>query len=273
MLAVSPDSIVEGVAFRMEKLAPEWVGRKALAVSLSDMAAMGAKPVGFVVAVGMPRKVSEKWLMLFQRGMMGLARAYSTPCLGGDISRAKQFFSAVTVFGEAGPAGVVLRKTARIGDWIGVTGSLGGSILNHHYRFSPRVQEGMFLAARFRPHAMIDISDGLLQDLGHVLRSSNAGAELDFAHIPVSRDAKRLSKKRKELAYERALTDGEDFELLFTLAPARAKKLSLEWNKYFPRVRLSWIGKIIRGAETIRWTQNGRVVPAPQLKKKGFEHF
>lgn len=273
MVWVSVDAVVDGVDFRIGKIRPEEAGRKALAVSLSDMAAMGARPVAFVAAVGIPNGLSGAWLLRFQRGMVTLAKKYSVACLGGDISRAKQFFASVTILGEAVSSRAILRKGARPGDWIAVTGALGGSILRHHYGFEPRVAEGRFLAERFRPHAMIDISDGLLQDLGHLLKASKAGAEIEWDRIPVSGDARILSRKDKRCVYEHALTDGEDFELLFTVPPAVRKKLAREWKRRFPRVRLSWIGRMTGAAGQVRWLKNGRPVSAPRLKKTGFKHF
>ncbi len=269
---VSTDAIVEGVDFRMGEIRPEAAGRKALAVNLSDMAAMGATPRGFVAAVGIPRGMTEKWLLGFHRGMMALAKKYSVACLGGDISRAREFFAAVTIWGEALPSRITFRGGARPGDWIGVTGTLGGSILGHHCRFEPRIEEGRFLAERFHPRAMIDLSDGLLQDLGHILKASGAGAELHMEALPVSADARIQSKKDGRSEREHALTDGEDFELLFAAPPAAAKKITRAWDWRFPRVRLSWIGKVIPGRQ-IRWRENGRPIPAPAFEKTGYRHF
>ncbi|MFA7001810.1 MAG: thiamine-phosphate kinase, partial [Candidatus Omnitrophota bacterium] len=117
-LLVSTDAIVEGVDFRMSGTDPALIGRKALAVNLSDMAAMAARPVAFVAAAGIPKGLGERWMLRFHEGMMRLAREYQVACLGGDLSRAREFFAAVTILGEAPKAGAVLRSGARPGDWI-----------------------------------------------------------------------------------------------------------------------------------------------------------
>jgi thiamine-monophosphate kinase len=120
---------------------------------------------------------------------------------------------------------------------------------------------------------MIDISDGLAQDLSHILKASKAGAVLDLDKIPVSRDAKRMSRGDQEKALERALTDGEDFELLFTIPPRQVKMLEKIWKRAFPKVPLNWIGKIEGKTSQISWRREGRKVAAPKLDRKGFSHF
>lgn len=270
---LTTDTIVEGVDFRFGEISPERAGRKSLAVNLSDVAAMGAQPVAFVVALGIPKNLSEHWIEKFYEGMIGLAKRYSVHCVGGDISRAREFFVSITLVGREGKGSIVTRAGARPGDWIAVTGSLGGSILGRHFRFEPRIWEGLFLSYRFHPHSMIDISDGLVQDLGHILKASRVGAQLDLDQIPVSSDAQKLARRNFQKALEHALTDGEDFELLFTIPAARRKRLESEWRKHFPRVRLSWIGRIQTRREKIEWCWKGKRIPPPRLKKAGFAHF
>ena len=165
MLAVSTDVIVENVDFRIKTLSPEKIGRKALAVNLSDIAAMGASPSAFVISIGKPARVTTTWLKRFYSGLLALATQYDVPCIGGDLSRSKEFFANVTIFGEVSLDHLVKRSGATHGDWIAVTGALGGSIIRHHYDFTPRVREGVFIAGHITPTAMIDISDGLVQDL------------------------------------------------------------------------------------------------------------
>jgi thiamine-monophosphate kinase len=193
--------------------------------------------------------------------------------VGGDFSGSKEFFASVTIFGEVSPHHLVKRSGATQGDWIAVTGALGGSILKHHYDFTPRIQESLFLASHITPTAMIDISDGLVQDLSHILKASGAGAILDLDHIPVSQDARKLSRGSKEKALERALSDGEDFELLFTVPPWQKMMLEKSWAKQFPKVLLTWIGKIEGKGPKISWRRNGEKVLLPKLARKGFSHF
>jgi thiamine-monophosphate kinase len=258
LLVFTTDAIVEGVDFVRGKLAPELVGRKALAINLSDLAAMGAEPLAFTITLGIVRTSAQSWVLDFYKGLMKLAAEYNVSCVGGDITRSKQFFASVALTGQAKREEIVLRSGARSGDWIAVTGELGGSILKHHYAFEPRIKEARFLTQHFRPSAMMDISDGLAQDLEHILKASGCGAELDFGRIPISRDA-------KQPGLEHALSDGEDFELLFTVNPEKKAALEKAWAKKFPKVRLSFIGRIRSG-------HRGKITNL-KLKKKGFTHF
>ncbi len=273
MLAVSTDVIVENVDFRIKTLSPEKIGRKALAVNLSDIAAMGASPSAFVISIGKPARVTTTWLKRFYSGLLALATQYDVPCIGGDLSRSKEFFANVTIFGEVSLDHLVKRSGATHGDWIAVTGALGGSIIRHHYDFTPRVREGVFIAGHITPTAMIDISDGLVQDLTHILKASKVGAVLDLDKIPVSRDAKKMSSGSKMKALSHALSDGEDFELLFTVPPWQKMMLAKSWRKKFPKVPLAWIGKIEGKAPRISWRRDGERILPPKLIQKGFSHF
>jgi thiamine-monophosphate kinase len=272
-LVISTDVIVENVDFEIKTLSPEKIGRKALAINLSDIAAMGAKPTAFVISIGKPTRITTTWLKRFYKGLLALAKQYDVPCIGGDFSKSKEFFASVTIFGEAAPDQIVKRSGAKPGDWVAVTGALGGSLLRHHCDFTPRIREGLFLSQHIKPNAMIDISDGLVQDLGHILKASKAGAAIDLDKIPVSNDAKKMSSGNKERALNRVLSDGEDFELLFTASPQKKKILEKIWKKRFPRAPLTWIGKIEGRKSVIRWMRHGKVVKAPKLSQKGFSHF
>ena len=272
-LVVSTDVIVENVDFKIRQLNPEKIGRKALAVNLSDVAAMGAKPTAFVISIGKPAHIAPSWLKRFYRGLLALAKQYGVSCIGGDLSKSREFFASVTIFGEVSPRHLIRRSGAVQGDWIGVTGVLGGSRLHHHYDFTPRVREGLFLGSRITPTAMIDISDGLVQDLGHILKASKVGAVLELDKIPVSRDAKKKSRGNEAKALERALSDGEDFELLFTASPRQKRMLEKGWKKKFSKVPLTWIGKIHGAKPGIHWTRKGKAAAAPRLSQKGFSHF
>lgn len=270
---LTTDVLVEGVDFIGGKISAEKVGRKALAVNLSDLAAMGAWPEAFVVSLGIPPKAREDWIQSFYRGMMGLAKKYRVSFVGGDLSRSKQFFASVALLGRAPVNRVVQRRGAVAGDLILVTGDLGGSILRRHYSFEPRLKEARFLAERFRPSAMIDISDGLVQDLGHILKASKAAARIDLEKIPVARDAVMLSKGNRVKALERSLSDGEDFELLFTLHPKKWEGLQKIWASRFPGVRLSVLGTILKGSSRISWYRQGRRLGNFRSKSAGYRHF
>lgn len=270
-LLLASDTIADGVDFLNKKIRPELAGRKALAVNLSDIAAMGGKPTAFVINLGIPEDFSEKWIFKFYEGMMALAKKYKVSCLGGDISSAEQFFASVAILGQKGKRNI-LRSGAKSGDWIGVTGKLGGSILGHHADFEPRVREGYFLASA-GVSSMLDISDGFLQDLGHILEASGKGAVLALESIPISNAAWRLSGKNCRKALEHALSDGEDFELLFTASDRVQKTLSQSWKVKFPRHPLYWVGKINDLQNKVSWTFGGKSVAAPKLTKKGYCHF
>ena len=272
-LVVSSDVIVEGVDFRMKELNPEQVGRKALAVNLSDMAAMGAMPTAFMVNIGKPSRTTSAWLKRFYKGLLALAKQFDVVCVGGDFSKSKEFVASVTIFGEASPGRIVKRSGAKPGDWIAVTGALGGSLSRHHYDFTPRVREGLWLAQNVKPTAMIDISDGLIQDLSHILKSSKVGAVLDLDKIPVSRDARAMSRGNEVQALGRALSDGEDFELLFMVSPTHKVKLEKLWKDRFPGTQLSWIGRVDGKVSKIFWRKDGIKVSEPKLVRKGFSHF
>jgi len=272
-LVISTDVIVENVDFKIRTLSPEKIGRKALAVNLSDIAAMGALPTAFVISIGKPSYITASWLKRFYKGLLALAGKYHVACIGGDFSRSKEFFASVTIFGEASPGQMIKRSGARPGDWIAVTGTLGGSLLRHHYDFTPRIREGIFLAKQAKPTAMIDISDGLVQDLAHILKASGAGAVLDLDKVPVSLDARKISCGDAKKALAGALSDGEDFELLFTVSSRRKERLEKIWKKRFPQVSFKWIGRIEGKAPRISWRWEGEKVSPPKLLRKGFSHF
>jgi len=272
-LVVSTDVIVENVDFKVKALSPEKIGRKVLAANLSDMAAMGALPTAFVISVGKPSYITTAWLKCFYKGLLALAKEYGVACVGGDFSSSKEFFASVTIFGEVSLHSLMKRSGAMPGDWIAVTGALGGSILKHHHDFTPRVREGLFLSRQITPTAMIDISDGLVQDLSHVLKASGVGAVLDLDNIPVSRDARKMSEGNEKKSLVRALSDGEDFELLFTVPPWQKVMLEKIWKKNFSKVPLTWIGMIEGRVPQISWRRNGKKIIPPKLARKGFSHF
>jgi len=269
---MSTDVIVDGVDFLSSKASPELIGRKALAVNLSDIAAMGGVPTFFTVALGLPRNTSQTWVKKFYQGLMKLAKSSDAHLAGGDFSRSPCFFASVTLLGKPAGKKIVFRSGARAGDIIGVTGTLGGSILGRHFRFDPRLKEGRFLADR--ASAMIDVSDGLVQDLEHVLTASRCSAEVDLDKIPVSKDARALGKGSKRKALLHALSDGEDFELLFTAPEQSRMILERSFKARFPGTSLSWIGRVkVKRQSAILWFSEGKKLSDFSLAKKGYEHF
>ncbi|MDO8663038.1 MAG: thiamine-phosphate kinase [Candidatus Omnitrophota bacterium] len=250
------DMLVEGVDFTLKDNS-YLVGRKAIAVSLSDIASCSGKPRHCVISLGLPKNTSLSFVDKLFQGMLDIAKKYKVNIVGGDLSRSSKVVLDVSMLGEVEKKYLTLRSGARVGDIIFITGELGGSISGKHLQFTPRIKEARFLSRNFKVKAMTDISDGLTSDLGHILEQSNAGAVIYEALIPLSGKARNLSD---------ALNNGEDFELLFTLSRPQALKLL--------KRKLS----IFRPIGEIRERKYGfqlidkRSRPV-NIKPKGFKHF
>ena len=263
------DFIVENVDF---KKGDDffWVGRKALAINLSDCAAMGAWPRAALLYLGFPPRVSKTRLKRLAEGIRRTAKKYNVPVIGGDLSNAPHWMIGFALVGERKETHQFLRSEAKAGESLWVTGRLGGSLLGKHFRFSPRLEEAQFLAKRFPVSACIDLSDGLSQDLNRLLRASHKGVIIDCDKIPIAKEARKLARQTRKEPLEHALQDGEDFELLFTL-PARCdERLPKEWNKKF-KTPLTKIGKIQKGVGISIASKE----PHQRLRslfKKGFDH-
>jgi len=220
------DMLVEGVDF-LSRENPYLIGRKSIAVSVSDIAACAGVPRYCVVSLGVPGNKSVKFTDTLFKGMLDLARKYKINIVGGDLSRAEKLTIDVSMLGVVRKERLVLRKGAKAGDIIFVTGALGGSIRGKHLQFTPRLKEARFLTENFKVHAMIDISDGLVQDLSHILKQAGLGAVLYEESIPQDKQARNLKE---------ALYMGEDFELLFTLSRPDARKLCLKDRRNFKAI-------------------------------------
>jgi thiamine-monophosphate kinase len=225
---------------------PRAVGEKLLKRNLSDIAAMGGRPVAAVLALTLDPRVSQKWLEHFYRGLAAVARRHRVAIVGGDIAQADGTVAAsLTLLGEATAPRVLTRTGARVGDWIYVTGVLGGSVASgHHFRFQPRLAEGAWLVAQREVRAMMDVSDGLAKDL-HALTPRGATPALVADALPVRRGADVRA----------ALTEGEDYELLFALArTADRERFARAWHRAFPRTRLTCIGQFVPVGKRLRGT-------------------
>lgn len=264
------DAVVEGVHFTRE-MAPEKIGRKALARCLSDIAAMAGTPDAALITLGLPEDFDGAFIEKIYDGLNALAQKHRVAVVGGETTaNPGRLFISVAVLGRVARGKQVLRSGARPGDAIFVTGELGGSILEKHLEFEPRIAEAQWLAQHFSIHAMADLSDGLAGDLRHILQSSGVGAEILKTALPVSRAAKLQAKKSPAKSpVAAALTDGEDFELVFTVAGGDAVKLLDAWKKQFPKLKLSCIGKIAAGAGIVIRDKSG---PHP-LDAHGYLHF
>ena len=255
------DGVIDGVHFDSAKARPEDIGHKAIARCLSDIAAMGGLPSFAVVAMMAPRNADERYLRRVYLGMEKTARAFRTSIVGGDFaSHPGKLAITVALLGEAAGVDPVRRSGARPGDVVGVTGPLGGSILGRHLTFTPRVKEGRRLAKVVS--AMIDVSDGVATDLGHLCRESGAGAVLDERRVPVSAAARRLSKKDGRTPLAHALCDGEDYELLYAAAPERARRIEAAGLGRS-------IGEIVAAEGLFLKRRDGRL---EELTAKGWEH-
>ncbi|MFA9478397.1 thiamine-phosphate kinase [Phycisphaerales bacterium AB-hyl4] len=224
-LLVTVDQLADGVHVDLATASLEQVARKAVTRNLSDVAAMAARPVGAVVAVSLPRDFGDTRATELFDSMRRTAAAFDCPLVGGDIAMWDHpLLISVTVFAEPGEVEPVLRSGAQPGDGIYVTGRLGGSNetlpdhYTHHLDFMPRITLARELAgdAATRPSSMIDLSDGLARDLKHLCDAGNLDADLTIADLPLSDGAHQAARRTNEPAWQHALGDGEDYELLFT---------------------------------------------------------
>ncbi len=268
-MLITVDALLEGTHFDLSRASPRQVGHKALAVSLSDAAAMAARPVCAVAWVGLPEGRSMAFAEAISEGLRDAAARYDCPIVGGDVTSGGGPLTVGTAL-VARPAGVrpVRRSGARPGDALFVTGRLGGSVLGRHLAVEPRVAEARQLAARVHLHAMIDLSDGLSTDLGHLTRESGVGAEVEAAAVPIAPDAEKLAREDGRSPLEHALDDGEDFELLFAVSPADAEGLAAE--PPVGRVPLTRIGTVLEGKGMTLMAADGSRRP---LEPGGYEHF
>ncbi|MDD5282482.1 MAG: thiamine-phosphate kinase [Candidatus Omnitrophica bacterium] len=250
------DMIIEGVDFKKADNL-EAVGRKALAISISDIAACGGLPRHAVVSLGLPKNMQVNQADFLAKGIFGLARKYKINIVGGDISASSKLIIDVSMLGEVEKHKLCLRRGAKTGDIIMVTGSFGGSIKGKHLEFTPRLKEARFLVDNFKINSMIDVSDGLIQDLGHILEQSFAGAVLFESLIPLSKEAGGVDE---------ALCSGEEFELLFTASRDQASKI-IRCSKYGFRL----IGEIMPVSFGLRSINHKNKYS--RLKLKGFKHF
>ena len=270
-LAVTTDMLVEGRHF-LPGAEPEALGHKALAVNLSDMAAMGAAPRWATLALALPA-ADERWLAAFARGFFALAERYGVDLVGGDTTRGPLLTISITALGEV-PAGVAMyRASARPGDDIWVSGELGGAALAlahpelaelapRLHRPEPRVELGERLRGLAR--AAIDVSDGLAGDLGHILERSQVGAVVEYEKIPRPAAFERF----RELERDCVLSGGDDYELLFTAA--QPQRNELEALSHELKIPLSRIGSVQAGAAKLAVLD---AAGKPIAHRGGFDHF
>jgi len=259
-LLATADMLIEDKHFK-RSASPEKIGWKALCCGLSDIAAMGGMPRWALVSCAFPEGLALSYVDKIYSGIKKAARRFGVNIVGGDTNASKKIILDVTVLGEARKRDLVLRGTAKVGDFVFVTGSLGGSISGRHLNFIPRLKEARILVRNFKINSMIDLSDGLSSDLHHILKQSGAGAIIYKELIPKSKEAKSI---------ENALHDGEDFELLFTMSKKEGNRLLDLRSKLFdiPVTRIGTVTDKTLGVKIVDIF--GR---AKDLKPKGFRHF
>jgi len=276
-LALTTDAFVEGVHFRFGDEPALRIGRRALVANLSDLAAMGARPLAFTLALAAPPSLEARVALALVRGALREGAAHGCPLVGGNVTRARETSLTIAAVGSMGRGRALLRSAARPGDRLLVTGSLGGAALDRlraergrsrlRHRPEARIAAGLALARLPGAGACIDVSDGLLADLRHLLEASRVGAELDVARLPRPRGFATASRALRLDPDRLALAGGEDYELLFTVrpgapgAPALARRL---------RIPVTEIGRITarRGGLRLRGARPG-MLQSPG----GWRHF
>ena len=271
-LLVSTDMLVEGTHFLMEDISPRQLGWKSAAVNISDIAAMGGKPIATFLSLALPKTLPEQWMQEFMEGYNGISEKYGAARLGGDTTCSPDRICInVTVLGTCPRGKAKLRSAARPGDLVCVTGTLGDSaaglrlilggqkgaaprLMDRHYTPTPRVEEGLALSCLPGVHAMMDISDGVGSDLRHILDESGVGARIDTGKLPISKELQDLCIKKGWDPRELALCGGEDYELLFTMDPQET-----------PDIPYTVIGEITANP-TVTWEGGSR-------DYMGYKHF
>lgn len=241
-LLFKTDAIVEGIHFERDT-PPEAIGRKALARALSDIAAMAGTPTHALITLGFHAEMEPSLIEAVYQGLRDCAREHHVNIVGGETTSLPQLTLSISLIGRASKP--ILRTGSAVGDAIFVSGELGGSLAGHHLNFTPRLKEARWLSDQDIVHAMIDLSDGLATDLRHLL-SDQTGAELLTRALPIRRSAKERARDNPsgKTALLAALTDGEDYELLFTVSSKDAVPMLDGWKSAFPETPLHCIGKI-----------------------------
>lgn len=235
------------------------IGRKAVCCSISDIAAMGGLPRWAVISLGVPGRLPLKFIDDLYRGIRNVSEKFRIDLVGGDTVGSREIIINIAMLGEVEKKNLALRSGARQGDWIFTTGAFGGSLKGRHLRFTPRLEEARFLVRNFKVNSMIDVSDGLIADLWHILESSRTGALIYEEDIPVSKNAK---------TFDSAIKEGEDFELVFTMPESHGHRLTKKWPF---NVRLSKIGRICNVNEGFNLVRkNGR---REKIAPVGYMHF
>jgi thiamine-monophosphate kinase len=287
VLLVTTDILIEGIHFDRAWIDPYRLGKKALMVNLSDIAAMGGVPKYFLISLGLPKNLSLSFISLFYRGLKEGTKRFQVDLIGGDTSLSQKIVINICLLGEGKRGELLFRRGVKVGNDLFVSGTLGNAalglkilqkegfvgrpkgLIEKHLSPSPRIELGQALARHRLATAMIDVSDGLLIDTTHLLEESGVGARIWEDRIPLSRSYRKWIHSYSKDFYQVALTGGEDYELLFTASPEKKKKIStLALSSKIP---ITWIGEILpqeEGFHIIR--RDGKEYSPGRL---GFEHF
>ena len=268
-VAVSTDACFEGVHFRLRNESPRTLGRRALVANLSDLAAMGARPLGCLLALALPPGLLVRTADALVAGLLDEAARHGCPLVGGNLSRASEISLTITVIGAVARGRGLRRGAARVGDRLFVTGTLGGAALERaraergrgriRHVPVPRLRAGRALATFAGRVACIDVSDGLDADLAHLLAGRALGAEIDSSRLPVPPGFRAACKRSRLDPEALARGGGEDYELLFTLGPAAPSAARLARRL---GVRVTEIGRVVR-----------RAPASPAPAHRGWRHF
>ena len=269
---VTVDMLMEGVDFLLgPDCTPRQVGHKALAVNLSDLAAMAARPEAVVAAVALPRRGGDAIGRGLLDGMLACAAAHGATLAGGDTNAWDgPLVISITALGSVAPGRAWRRDAARPGDLLVVSGACGGSLLGRHLAVAPRCREALAIAGAFEVHAAIDISDGLSLDLARMMEASRVAAVVDVDAVPIHADAVRMASHPGDdrTPLDHALGDGEDFELLLALPAEEARRLVAEGHS-LTGTPFTIIGEVVAGSGLSARAADGSTAP---LARRGYEH-
>lgn len=292
---ISTDQLAENVHFRLDTIDAEDLGHKSLAVNLSDIAAMGGKADGFFLSIAFPETLSLNWLHEFRNGLTSLSHQYDVPLLGGDTSRSEKYVMiSITIMGLVDSVYLKLRSTAKAGDRLCVTGSLGDSaaglallsqpqkykslsdkkrnkLIRSHCRPDPQVKEGQWLARQDGLRAMIDLSDGLLHDAGHIVEQSSCRININLDRLPLSKAFEEFCRieRSAEEAQEFAAAGGEDYELLLSVSENHIADVKSRFKQKFDKP-LYEVGRVTEGENKVNTLRDDSPV---EVKEQEFKHF
>ncbi len=297
LLIATTDALIEGIHFKLDYIKPYQLGIKSININLSDIAAMGGIPLYALLSIAVPKNFSVKFINEFLKEVKDGAKKFKVSIIGGNVSSSKDEFSInITILGEVEEKYIILRKGAKAGDKIFVTGYLGDSaaglkilksgqwavisdqwkkkLVNRHLMPSPRLKEGRFLAVKKLATSMIDISDGLASDIRRICEESKVGANIFTKNIPISKELKDFTSSQLKTHNSKLITSldfaiygGEDYELLFTVKPENVRKLKSLWKNM--KIPITMIGEITKNGINLVNT-DGKAI---SLTKEGYNHF